>query len=191
MQGRGLSVSFGRRCISSSEPVGPSLYGKSVLLHHLAIKHRSGGSSYLTAAYTDLRHAPPATDEDFRQRFAAIVKDALANASSALADLIDLSDSTLHESLVLVFDELDNDNKCLLVVLDGFDHVLEGTGLTRNLWDQLSALAQRRSLRLVTGSRRPLRELCKTEESRTSDFWEIFYDAPISVGVFGDSDWDE
>jgi hypothetical protein len=48
-----------------------------------------------------------------------------------------------------------------------------GTGLTRILWDQLRSLGQKASLRLVTGSRCPLRELCKTEESRTSDFWEI------------------
>jgi hypothetical protein len=136
-------------------------------------------------------HAPPVTDGDFRKRFAAVVKDALAKAGSALADLIDLADSSLQELLVLVFDELDNDNKRLLVVLDEFDHVLEGTGLTRNLWDQLRALAQKGSLRIVTGSRRPLRELCKTDESRTSDFWEIFYDTPITVGAFDESDWDE
>jgi hypothetical protein len=57
--------------------------------------------------------------------------------------------------LVLVFDELDKDNKRLLIVLDGFDHVLAGTGLTRNLWDQLRSLGEKGSLRLVTGSRRP------------------------------------
>ena len=65
-----------------------------------------------------------------------------------------------------------------------------GTGLTRNLWDQLRSLAQRTSLRFVTGSRRPLRELCRTEESRTSDFWEIFYDTPVRVTALDDSDWD-
>jgi hypothetical protein len=170
--------------------VGPSLYGKSVLLNHLATKYRSG-SPYLTTAYVDLRHAPPATDGDFRQRFASLVKPALAKVGSALADVIDLTDPNLHELLVLVFDELDKDKKRLLIILDGFDHVLAGTGLTRNLWDQLRALGQKGSLRIVTGSRRPLRELCKTDESRTSDFWEIFYDTPIAVGAFDESDWDE
>ena len=62
----------------------------------------------------------------------------------------------------------------ILVVLDGFDHVLAGTGLTRNLWDQLRELARRPSLRLVTGSRRRLRELCRTEEVQSSNFWGIF-----------------
>ena len=74
------------------------------------------------------------------------------------------------------------------MVLDGFDYALAGTGLTRNLWDRLRALAQRDSLRLVTGSRRPLRELCRTEESRTSDFWEIFYDTPTRVTALDDDD---
>ena len=32
------------------------------------------------------------------------------------------------------------------------------TGLTRNIWDQLRALAQKRSLRIVTKIRRPLRD---------------------------------
>jgi hypothetical protein len=171
--------------------VGPSLYGKSVLLCQLATNHRTGTPTYLTTAYADLRHSPPATDRDFRQRFAIVVKDALSKAGSSLGDYIDVADESVHESLVLIFDELDKDNKRLLVVLDGFDHVLAGTGLTRNLWDQLRALAQKKSLRLVTGSRRPLRELCKTEDSRTSDFWEIFYDTPIPVGPFVDDDWDE
>ena len=74
-------------------------------------------------------------------------------------------------------------------MLDGFDYALAGAGLTRNLWDQLRSLAQKTSLRFVTGSRRPLRELCRTEESRTSDFWEIFYDTPIRVAALDDADW--
>lgn len=171
--------------------VGPSLYGKSVLLSHVALDHQSGSSRYLTSAYADLRHAPPTTDAEFRQRFAAVVKDALAKAGSPHSDVIDVSDASLHELLVLAFDELEKEEQRLLVVLDGFDHVLAGTGLTRNLWDQLRALAQKTSLRFVTGSRRPLRELCKSEESRTSDFWEIFYDTPITVGAFGEADWDD
>jgi hypothetical protein len=56
------------------------------------------------------------------------------------------------------------------------------------LLDELRALAQRSSLRLITGSRLRLRELCTTEESRTSDFHEIFYHTPIRVGPFDDDD---
>jgi len=171
--------------------VGPTLYGKSVLLHHLAERHRAGSPRYLTTAYADLRHAPPARDADFRRRLAELVRSALAAPRPALAEALDLDDAGIHELLDLVLEELAREGVCLLVVLDGFDHVLAGTGLTRNLWDQLRALAQKRSLRLVTGSRRPLRELCKSEESRTSDFWEIFYDTPVAVGPFAEADWDD
>jgi hypothetical protein len=42
----------------------------------------------------------------------------------------------------------------------------------------------------VTGSRKRLRELCKTEASQTSDFWEIFNPNPTRVGRLEDHDWD-
>ena len=122
------------------------------------------------------------------RRFAEEIKSALRAVRPQLEELIELEDETMHEVLGIVFDDLDKEGTCILVVLDGFDYALAGTGLTRNLWDQLRVLAQTRSLRLVTGSRRPLRELCRTEESRTSDFWEIFYDTPLRVTALADAD---
>ena len=42
----------------------------------------------------------------------------------------------------------------------------------------------------VTGSRRRLRELCRTEESQTSDFWEDFLRyTRCQVGCFEEHDW--
>ena len=169
--------------------VGPAHYGKSVLLRHLADTHRTGSSHYLTAAYIDLRHGTPESDGAFMRRFASEVKEALHSARPDLSELLDLDDEAIHELLKLVLAELEDESGRILVVLDGFDYVLAGTGLTRNLWDQLRSLAQQTSLRLVTGSRRPLRELCKTEESRTSDFWEIFYDTPVRVAALDQGDW--
>src|SRR5579862_8997809 len=171
--------------------VGPTLYGKSVLLNHVANKHQSGSSHYLTTAYADLRHAAPTTDGEFRQRLATLVKTALSSLRPSVAEYLDPNDTSLHELLDLAFQELEQEGVRLLVILDGFDHVLAGTGLTRNLWDQLVSLARKPSFRLVTGSRRPLRELCKSEESRTSDFWEIFFDTPVFIGPFPESDWDD
>ncbi len=171
--------------------VGPTLFGKSVLLAALADRHEAGNTHYATAAYADFRHAPPADDAALRRRFAETVKTALARVIPEVADYIDLADGGLHELLDLTFQELEQRNARLMVVLDGFDHVMSGSGITRTLWDQLRSLAQKSSLRLVTGSRQPLRELCRTEESRTSDFWEIFYDTPITVGPFAADDWDD
>ena len=148
--------------------VGPKLYGKTVLLSHLANKYRSGSSAYVASAYVDLRHSTPQTDGEFRQRLAEAIKAALAPVTPSAADFIDLSEPRLHELIVLVLDQLDNDSQRLLVVLDGFDHVLAAPDLTRHLWDQLRALSQKGSIRLVTGSRQPLRTLCRTDESRTS-----------------------
>ncbi len=171
--------------------VGPTLFGKSVFLNALAARHVSGDEQYTTAAYVDLRHAPPTDDTAFRRRFAEVVKAALSKAMPEIAEYLDLNDRGLHELLDLSFQEMEQKKARLLIVLDGFDHVLAGTRITRTLWDQLRSLAQKSSLRLVTGSRQPLRELCRTEESRTSDFWEIFYDTPIAVGPFAEDDWEE
>ena len=168
--------------------VGPAYYGKSVVLWHLAASFRNGSDGYLTASHIDLRHGVPASDREFMYRFAQEIKAALQGARPNLAGEINAEDEAVHEVLGLVLEDLESEGVRLLVVLDGFDYALAGTGLTRNLWDQLRALAQRDSLRLVTGSRRPLRELCRTEESRTSDFWEIFYDTPTRVTALDDGD---
>ena len=166
--------------------VGPAHYGKSVLLRHVAHSYGAGAGGYVAASYVDLRHPVPTSDREFMRRLATEVKTVLQAAQSPLADWIE--EEAGHEELGAVLDELHNEGGRLLAVLDGFDYALAGTGLTRNLWDQLRTLAQRSSLRLVTGSRRPLRETCRTEESRTSDFWEIFYDAPVRVGALDDGD---
>ena len=174
--------------------IGPAHYGKSVLLQHLYRIHRKGlrrTDSWLTAAHVDLRRRMPASDKEFMQRFAQEVVTELRTDRPTLAECIDLENDSVYMELEYVFEELEREEARLLVVLDGFDYALAGTGLTRNLWDQLRALAQRNSLRLVTGSRRPLGELCRTEESRTSDFWEIFYDAPVRVTAFGSDDVQE
>ena len=195
MLGRAALVQRIKSHLSKPSPdhvsvVGPKHYGKSVLLRHLADVYRTGSGGYLTTVHIDLRHDTPRSDGAFKRRFAAEVKAALRPERTQLSECIDPDDATIHELLGLVFEGLEGESARILVVLDGFDYALAGTELTRNLWDLLRSLAQRTSLRFVTGSRRPLRELCRTEESRTSDFWEIFYDTPVRVTALDDSDWD-
>ena len=170
--------------------IGPAKFGKSVFLNHIADHFRRPGEYFFTSMYWDLRHDTPVTDDDFRRRFAERVKRALLYVESEYADYIELEDDGLQYLLHLVFEEMHRKENRFLAVLDGFDHVLKGSGITRNLWDELLSLCRMSSLRLVTGSRSRLRELCKTEESRTSDFWEIFYDTPLQVGCFEEHDWD-
>ncbi|MEH2365753.1 ATP-binding protein [Nostoc sp.] len=173
--------------------VGPARYGKSVLLNHLAQKYRSGNEYYITAMYIDLRHSTPSTDEEFKQCLAKRLRITLSEINSEFADYLEPDEnSSIYELLDLVFEELDGKGDRLLVILDGFDHVLKETRITRNLWDQLRNLAQHSSLRLVTGSRLHLRNLRNfmPTDSRVSDFWEIFNPNPLSVSKLDDSDWD-
>ena len=170
--------------------VGPPLFGKSVLLNHLASHFKDAGDHYVTSLYWDFRHGTPMTDDEFRQRFAERIKDALKPAQPELAEYLELEEEGLRDLLHLVFDDMERKGLRFLAVLDGFDHVLAGSGITRNLWDEMRDLGQKTSIRLVTGSRRRLLDLCKTEDSRTSDFWEIFYDEPLQVGCFEEDDWD-
>lgn len=170
--------------------VGPKLFGKSVFLYHVGNHFSKQNPYFFTAAYMDLRHSTPDSDMAFKRRFAGSLRETLKSLGSEIADYLDIEDENLSDMLHLVFEELESNNLKILAIFDGFDHILGSTNITRNLWDEMRTLAQRSSLCIVTGSRNRLRELCRTEESRTSDFWEIFYDTPLSVGCFDENDWD-
>lgn len=169
--------------------VGPRSFGKSVLLNHLASHFKDKGDHYVTSSYWDIRHDIPVTDDEFRRCFAKQIKDALKPVQPDLADYLELEDDNLQDLLHLVFEEMKSNGLRLIAILDGFDHILSRkSAITRNLWDQMRDLGQMTSLRFVTGSRRRLRELCRTEDSQTSDFWRIFY-GPVPVGCFEENDW--
>lgn len=175
--------------------VGPAHYGKSVLLRHLAEEYRTGSTGYLATVHIDLRYGTPGSDGTFKRRLAEEIMRALQPCRPELSnlmdgELVDADDDAVMALLRYVFrDELKDENSGILVVLDGFDYLFAGAGITRNLWEQLRSLAQQPSLRFLTGSRRRLRELCKTEESRASFFWNIFYETPVEVGALDESDW--
>ena len=195
---RGRKRIFQRLCNQLTKPtpdhvavVGPKHIGKTVLLKDLSESFTQENDHYLTAVYWDLRHGTPISDSAFKQSLAKEIGKALEKARSDLAQELKKNENGAGDVLATVFEILEDESHRLLVVLDGFDRVLAGARLTRNLWDYMRDLAGRRSLRLVTGSQKRLQELCKTEDSRTSDFWEIFYDAPIRVGPFGEDDWED
>jgi hypothetical protein len=71
-----------------------------------------------------------------------------------------------------VVEALQEEKARILLVLDGLDHPLKMDTLTRNVWDQLRELASQPSLRLVTSSRRRLRELIRSAATAASDFWK-------------------
>ena len=186
--------------------VGPPSFGKSVLLHHLASHFKDTSNHYVIPLYWDLQHrdrqhgdrqhGPPRTDDEFRQRFAKRIKDALQPVLPDLATDLELEDESLPlpDLLQLVFEEMEGKKMegkkvRFLAVLDGFDHILDKSNITRDLWDEMYDLGQTTSLRLVTGSQRRLSELYKPEDSRRWNFSDIFFDTPLQVGCFKNHDW--
>lgn len=167
--------------------VGPRLVGKTVLLRELCRKIQQTGSHYVAVLHWDLGHLTPTSDETFMQRFATELGEALRSESPEYEAHLKGGGNN-YGGIVEVLDLLEADRKRVLVVLDGFDAPLCNESLTRNLWDQLRDLAHRSSLRLVTSSRKTLRELIRDPRARTSDFWGIFDPSPIRVGSFDDGD---
>ncbi len=162
--------------------VGPPLIGKSILLKHLASHFPEG--HFVGSLYWDLRYGTPATDAEFRSQFAERLRRAVKPTRPDLARDLEPADEAVSDLLFHVLDELRRDNGRVLAVLDGFDHLVGDFGITRNLWDELRTLAQTGGLCLVIGSRARLLDLCKNEESRTSNFWQIFHDPPFQVEIF-------
>lgn len=164
--------------------IGPKFIGKSVLLKHLADRFAPDNQHYIASIYWDLRHHTPDSDAGFKTRFANEIKAALQDVRSDLARELEPAGDHPLEIIDIILSQLDRDNQRILMVMDDFDRILSGARLSRNLWDSMRDIAQQSSLRLVTGSQRRLRELCKTEDSKTSDFWNIFYDTPVVLGAF-------
>jgi hypothetical protein len=171
--------------------VGPKLYGKTVFLNHLSGRFASDPKHYLNSVFIDLRHGTPQTDAEFLIKMAGSIREALQSYDSELAQILNETDpEIIADMLQLAFDALAENKKRLLVVFDGFDFLPIGTGISPNLLDQLRSLVEKPSLSFIIGSRARLRNLCKTEESRTSDFWRIFAE-PVLLGPFEDQDWDD
>lgn len=173
--------------------IGAPYIGKTTLLRHLAGIFKGGRDRYLTSCYLDLRHHTPESDDGFRTRFATELRSALIPVDKDVAQSIDASvpPEDLAAQLPLIFDYYEDTKKRLLIVLDGLDHFLAKSDISRNLWDYLRDIAQKPTCTVVTGSRAPLRELCKNPESQTSDFWNIFYDPPLFLGPFEEAERDE
>ena len=171
--------------------ISPKLAGKTVFLNGLKEYFSRKGFPYVATLYWDVRHGTPATDKEFYRVFACRLRQTLQAVDPALAGMLDEGEEKIQSCLSSIFELLHEESKKVLVILDGLDEMLRAEGITGNLWDYLLSLAQYRSLRFVTGSRHRLRELCASPESRTSDFWNIFFDTPISLGPLGDDDWSE
>jgi hypothetical protein len=136
--------------------VGPKYVGKSVLLLSLAEHFQPGNGAFRTSLYWDLRHGTPDTDIEFFSQFAERLVVPIRSINPEYAAELQGEIAEPFKKIKMVFELLKEEGLAVLVCLDGCDNLLLGSGVTRNLWDNLRALAEMDSLRFVTASRRRL-----------------------------------
>lgn len=181
---RRLLETLGRNNVSV---VGRAHYGKSVLLAHLATEAQKT-PMFTDVVLWDLRHFMPEEDEAFFHRFAEVLVEQLTafgdEPRQFFAGEADRTASSIGEFL----NWLRENGNTVLLVMDGLDGPLSCAGLSKNVWDNLCAFADKGSLRLLAGSRRRLRELCLNPASRTSDFFRRFDDPPTTLTAFSETE---
>lgn len=170
--------------------VGPQLSGKTVFLRALVDYIENNTDMYLSVICWDFRRMVPQTDQDFISELGNRICSALKNVGAEAAEFIDEKGDDVLGDICLAIEEIWAKEKRILVIFDGFDHVLASDGLTRNLWDNLLELARKPGIRFVTGSRGRLRELLK-HNARPSIFWEQFDPTPIIMKRFDESDMED
>lgn len=154
--------------------VGPRCIGKTVFLRALPDVVVAGKSSIASCVYWDLRRNTPKSDDEFYQGLAHQLLPSIRTINPALCTFIDEQEGVDFYNIKSLFEVLSNEKKIVLTVFDGLDPVLRNSEVTKNLWDSLRSLGDMSSFRMVTGTREALRELCSSDDSKTSDFFNIF-----------------
>jgi hypothetical protein len=185
---QGMLSSLTKSVPDHLQVVGPKFAGKSVILHEISRRISISGDAYAGIILWDLGHLTPDSDDIFMQRLAKNISNTIRATHAECADHLDSATGNPYQEIGEVLDHLKGDNSKLLAILDGFDRPLSNGLLTRNLWDQLRDLALRPNLRLITASRNTLRELIRSPDAQTSDFWNIFAPTPVRVGCFDNND---
>jgi hypothetical protein len=183
-----LKNNYTKKSPSHLSVVGSRFSGKSVLLNALAENIRRDESSpFEVVVLWDLGHQTPINNEDFLRTMCKKIGSKLRSVNKEWGEILLASDDP-YDDLREVIEQLASEKVNILMLWDGFDKPLSSGKLTRNLWDQLRALAQSSSLRLITASRKPLHKLIRDEDSVASDFWNIFDPNSVIVGVFDEDD---
>jgi len=168
--------------------VGPRFSGKSVIMKALYERMAKDDSPYNVVIAMDLGHQTPEDDASFLKLLCKSVGDGIRECCEDYSQHLLMVKDNEYDDLREVISALESDGIKILFLWDGFDKVLAKGLITRNLWDQLRELASSRAIRLVTASRKTLHESIRSEESSTSDFWNIFDMNPVKVSVFDEQD---
>lgn len=167
--------------------IGPTQIGKSVVLRALATTMRATPEKFEAVVYWNLSHGTPKNDEEFFGQLHDRLK-----AESFSQDLKDWLDSSRpREALSDFFDDVKSQEKTFLLILDSLDFPLAKGTLSPNTLDWMRSLSDAGTAVFVTGSRATLQELCRSEETQTSPFWNIFNDPPEEIGPWEPGEWTE
>ena len=161
--------------------VGPEQNGRSQLLRELSDFFVEQNDYYFKSIYWNLKHEVFDSDRTFILALAEEVKKALEPVRPDLSQELKNQKDCAGDRLDTIFEILEDEKLRVLVVVDGFDHIVSAARLTPNIWNFLRALAHRRSLRFVTGSRKTLFDICNAERSGGTYLCEMFYDSPIRI----------
>jgi hypothetical protein len=164
--------------------VAPKYYGKSVLMEHIH-EMASEESGFSGAGFWDVRKNSAKDDAAFWRKLYYCLKNQIEASHEYLPKDENTADA---ETMLDTFRFLESDQQRILLLWDGVDELLLKGGLSDNLWNQLTALADFKSVTLILSSRRRLMDLLPTEEAKGSDFWRRFA-LIIPLGCFQQSDW--
>jgi hypothetical protein len=165
--------------------IGPTQIGKSVVLRALATTMRATPGKLEAVVYWNLSHGTPNDDAEFFSQFHDHIRSAAVYQNPDWDIWFDSLKP--REALSDFFDDVKLQEKTLLLILDSLDHPLSKGSISRNALDWMRSLSDSGSAIFVTGSRETLMELCKSEETLSSPFWNIF----VSIEELGPWEMDE
>jgi hypothetical protein len=168
--------------------VGPKSSGKSVVVHALAKYMREEKDSPFNAVVLWKTDDPsPNDNDDFWLTMCKKIGSELESIDKEYADFLSNSSSPFND-IKDILEILEGKKIKLLMIWDGFDKPLGNEKLTKNLWDNLREVAQSASITVVTTTRKPLRELIRSEESITSKLWNLFDQHDLELETFNEDD---
>lgn len=186
-----LKRNYQKELPSHIQVIGPHYTGKSVLLRKLEDDLKK--SKLLDAViYWDLCGLLPKSDDDFLYELCKQLGSALQGVDDEASTLLLDKDNTLEGAFDLLCDFAgiwEDENKKILIIMDGFEKPINSGTLTANLWDRLRHIANdNHSIRLLTGSRDSLRETVRDPASQKSPFFNIFDPSIVRVGCLDEKD---
>jgi hypothetical protein len=172
--------------------VGPRYIGKTVFARNLCTLFAKGDHEITGSIYWDLGHKTPSDDDGFYSQFTAVLGKGLRTFNAESADKLEHAKGQFHDEIHDVFAYLQELGLCFLICFDSFDSLLGRGVMTRNLWDNLGALADDfKSIRYLAVSRKTLNELCWVPGSENSHFWKLFGTSPQLLKCMTEKDVEE